>query len=526
MRLATAAVLLSTIAPPLIAQSRGRAPATPNPAAVRRAVETITEADVRARIGVLADDSMRGRGTPSPELEETAAWIASEFRRFGLRPGGDSGTFFQRYTMRESRMDSASFVMIQGGGAHGHWLLGRDVALLGSANGDAPVGELSGPVVLVVGTPADTARPFGDVSLQGAVVLHVTVGPAGNATFAPVGRAHAAGARAWIAVGNPFMAQVRNALRSRFELAGGASRVGLPVFAIRDSTGAAILQAAGLDLAALRAGGPAVRALTGFTGAMNLSRVTTREATAPNVIGVLEGSDPTLRAEYVFFTAHMDHVGAAGMGNGCRAQGADSVCNGADDDASGTAGVVELAEAFATLTPRPRRSLVFMTVSGEERGLWGSQHYSDHPTLPLENTVADLNLDMIGRLYNNQPGWRDTISVIGKEHSTLGEVANRVAREHPELHMQLVDDMWPGENFYFRSDHYNFARKGVPILFFFNGTHPDYHQASDTVDKIDAEKEARVLQMLFYIGLEVANTDERPQWNPESRARIVERATP
>ncbi|MDO8665055.1 MAG: M28 family peptidase, partial [Gemmatimonadales bacterium] len=202
----------------------------------------------------------------------------------------------------------------------------------------------------------------------------------------------------------------------------------------------------------------------------------------------------------------------------CRAVGADSTCNGADDDASGTTGVLELAEAFAGMNPRPRRSLVFMTVSGEERGLWGSEYYSEHPTLPLANTVADLNIDMIGR------NWRDTIVVIGKEHSSLGEVATRVTTEHPELNMQLVDDRWPDQRFYFRSDHYNFARKGVPILFFFNGVHPDYHQATDSPDKIDAEKEARIIRMAFYIGLDVANTTARPQWNPESRRRIVEAA--
>jgi Zn-dependent M28 family amino/carboxypeptidase len=178
------------------------------------------------------------------------------------------------------------------------------------------------------------------------------------------------------------------------------------------------------------------------------------------------------------------------------------------------------------MNPRLRRSLVFMTVSGEERGLWGSEYYSMHPTVPLAQTVADLNTDMIGRYYNNQPGWKDTIVAIGKEHSTLGASANRVVQQHPELHMNLIDDIWPTERFYFRSDHYNFARSGVPILFFFNGTHPDYHRPTDSVDKIDAEKASRIVQMVFYLGLDVANATERPQWNPESRRTIVDPATP
>ncbi len=225
-----------------------------------------------------------------------------------------------------------------------------------------------------------------------------------------------------------------------------------------------------------------------------------------------------LKNQYVFFTGHMDHIGTPGSGEGCVARGADSICNGADDDGSGTTAVLEAAEAFAQLQPRPKRSLVFMTVSGEERGLWGSRWYSDHPTLPLANTVADLNTDMVGR------NWKDTIAVIGKEHSDLGATLNRVGAAHPELHMTPIDDIWPQENFYFRSDHYNFARKGVPILFFFNGTHADYHQVGDSPDKIDAEKESRIIKLVFYLGLDIANAPAKPKWNPDSYRRIVEGA--
>jgi len=156
-----------------------------------------------------------------------------------------------------------------------------------------------------------------------------------------------------------------------------------------------------------------------------------------------------------------------------------------------------------------------LTVSGEEKGLWGSAYFADHPPVPIGDIVADLNTDMVGR------NWKDTIAVIGKEHSDLGATLNRVGVAHPELRMQLIDDIWPQENFYFRSDHYNFARKGVPILFFFNGTHPDYHRPSDSPDKIDAEKESRIVKLVFYLGLDVANAAERPKWNPDSYARIV-----
>jgi Zn-dependent M28 family amino/carboxypeptidase len=229
-------------------------------------------------------------------------------------------------------------------------------------------------------------------------------------------------------------------------------------------------------------------------------------------VGILEGSDPKLKQEYLIYSAHMDHIGIT-PGQ------PDSINNGADDDGSGTVGVVELAEAFSRRPARPRRSIVFLTVSGEEKGLWGSRYFSEHPTVPIRQVVADLNIDMIGR------NWPDTIVAIGKEHSDLGSTLDRVNRAHPELGMTAIDDIWPEERFYFRSDHFNFARKGVPILFFFNGVHPDYHQVTDSPDKINSEKEARILRLLFYLGQELGNAPQRPQWKPESYREIVEDAS-
>ena len=233
------------------------------------------------------------------------------------------------------------------------------------------------------------------------------------------------------------------------------------------------------------------------------------QRTAPNVVGMLEGSDPALKDEYIVLSAHMDHVGIGAPVNG------DSIYNGADDDASGTAAVLELAEALSKPGARPKRSVLFLTVSGEEHGLWGSAWFSEHPATPMSQIVADLNIDMIGR------NWKDTIVVIGKEHSDLGATLNRVNRAHPELGMRAIDDIWPDENFYFRSDHYNFARKGVPVLFFFNGTHPDYHGPDDEPNRIDAEKEARIVRLIYLITQEVGNAAQRPVWNPTSYKKIV-----
>jgi Zn-dependent M28 family amino/carboxypeptidase len=193
----------------------------------------------------------------------------------------------------------------------------------------------------------------------------------------------------------------------------------------------------------------------------------------------------------------------------------DSIYNGADDDASGTSTIVEVAEAFAGLEPRPRRSIMFVGLSGEEHGLWGSDHFVDHPPVPMGQMVADLNVDMVGR------NWTDTIVAIGKEHSDLGVTLAEVNGRHPELGMTAIDDPWPQESFYTRSDHYNFARKGVPILFFFSGVHDDYHEPSDHVEKIDGEKTARIGRLLFHLGLELADRTERPRWYPQSYRAIV-----
>lgn len=328
-------------------------------AAAEAAVATVRAEDVLHRVSVLAHDSMRGRPTPSPELDAAAAWLAAEFAAMGLEPGVE-GEFIQRY----------------------------------------PVPDEAAPASA---TPSATPGP------------------------PPV---TAAGPR-----------------------------------------------------------------------------------TAPNVVAILEGSDPLLRDEYVVFSAHMDHVGV-----GEPDASGDSIYNGADDDASGTAVMLEVAEALASLEPRPRRSALFVIVSGEEQGLWGSRYFVEHPPVPLEAMVAGLNADMVGR------NWSDTIVAIGREHSELGRVLDEVQTAHPELGMTAIDDVWPEERFYERSDHFEFARRGVPVLFFFNGVHDDYHRPSDEVDRLDVEKAARIGRLLVWLGLGIADRPQRPEWNAASRRRIVDRS--
>jgi hypothetical protein len=239
-----------------------------------------------------------------------------------------------------------------------------------------------------------------------------------------------------------------------------------------------------------------------------------RSRTAPNVVAVFPGADPALRGEYVVLSAHMDHVGVGRPVRG------DSIYNGADDDASGTSALVEIAEAFASMPQRPARSILFLGVSGEEKGLLGSEYFSENPTVPLQSIVANLNVDMIGR---NAP--RDIV-VIGKTYSSLGPLVERVAAQNAELLGGLTasDDRWPEERFFFRSDHYNFARKEIPAVFFFAGTHADYHQPSDEVEDLDVDKAARVARMIFLTAHAVATDPQRPQWTANG-LREVRRMT-
>lgn len=310
----------------------------------------ITPEIIAEHVGVLAHDSMRGRATPSPEIEMAAAYVERWFTRFGLEPAGDSGRFQQRFPVRRARTDATGGTRTQ-------------------------------------------QPPDGD--------------------------------------------------------------------------------------------------------------------TGPNVVAVLRGRDPELAREYVLLVAHFDHTGIGRPVDG------DSIRNGADDNASGTAGLLAIAQAFAGARQRPLRSILFLAVSGEERGLLGSRWYAEHPTVPIENIVGLVNLDMISR------NRRDSVYLNGWGKSTISDLVRRLAVEHPELGLAVGPDpedrpVTPAD-----SDHWPFQRLGVPYIFFYTGPHPDYHRPGDHPDRIDAFKASRVARLAYYTIETLANTRARPEWDPQSRALNV-----
>jgi Zn-dependent M28 family amino/carboxypeptidase len=223
---------------------------------------------------------------------------------------------------------------------------------------------------------------------------------------------------------------------------------------------------------------------------------------------VLRGRDPRLREEYVVVTAHLDHLGVAAPD-----QRGDSIYNGADDNASGVAALVEIAKALGRLQLRPRRSVLFFATSGEEIGIRGSEYFTGHPPVPLERIVADINLDGIGRSWQ-----RDTVSAEGGPLSTLGGTVREVAGAHPELSLRIVDDQWPDRDYFGSSDQIWFARRGVPSVFL-SSTGPDahYHRPSDEAATIDGDITSRIARLAAWLALSVADAAARPRWDETAR---------
>jgi hypothetical protein len=475
------------------------------------AAETITPAVIHARIAVLADDSMLGRDTPSPGLERAARYVTGELQRLGLRPAGDRGTYVQRFGVSRWGVDTAaSSLELSARGARARVAFGSDVRVIGGTVSGQPI---AGDAIVVAGPL--TASVAKDPRLRGRIVLLVP--DFSRALPLDLGDRVdeiAQGAGAVILLSNrdstTFSRRIDTALEPRLTPDFRDAEDGAPIVEVREGALGSVATVAALDLARLRSlDSTVIRDLRDLRIDLRIARHYLERAMAPNLVAVLEGRDPRLRDEYVAISAHLDHIGV-------RAGRPDSIFNGADDNASGVAGLLAMAEAFSRRDARPARSLLFLIPSGEEKGLWGSAYWVRHPTVPLGAVVADLNLDLIGR------NWSDSVIVTGPEMSSLGQTLRRVTARHPELRMAPVADRWPEERIFYRSDHYNFALRGVPVLFFTSGTHGDYHRPTDVTEHIDTEKASRLVRYVFHIGAAVANDPRRPQWTPGSRARLLE----
>ena len=234
-----------------------------------------------------------------------------------------------------------------------------------------------------------------------------------------------------------------------------------------------------------------------------------------NVLGFIEGRDSVLKNEIVIVSAHYDHLGQRG----------DDIYNGADDNGSGTSTVLDIAEAFAYVKKEmpdvaPRRSILFMLVSGEEKGLLGSQYYVNYPVYPLERTIVDVNVDMIGRVDDKHAKDPNYIYVIGADRlsTELHDINEEMNDKYTEINLDYTYNEEDDPNrYYYRSDHYNFAEKGIPAIFYFSGVHPDYHRTTDTVEKINFEKTAKIGQLIFHTIWQLANQDKTIEVDVETK---------
>jgi Peptidase family M28 len=291
-----------------------------------------------------------------------------------------------------------------------------------------------------------------------------------------------------------------------------------PEITVSDDVLAFIFSASGLNYEELKAKAELGEALTpaaikGAKLTFNLDAdykvVNTR--VTQNIIGFVDGTDPALKNTYVAFGAHYDHLG---IEQGVRFDAdVDRINNGADDDGSGSTALIGLATAFAT-GPRPKRSLMFAWHAGEERGLWGSQYLADHPPVPIDSIVAQLNIDMIGRNRDDKDSEENTLYAVGADRIST-ELHNVLVAANSSLASPLnidfeMNDASDPERIYFRSDHFSYAAKGIPIIFFFTGLHPDYHQVTDSVEKIHFEKLSRITRLVYELGRRLADMDHAP----------------
>jgi hypothetical protein len=520
--------------PALDAQPRParRAAAVPAPG-----VDAIAQGQLRDYLTFIAADELEGRDTPSRGLDIAAKFIATVASRAGLEPAGDNGTFFQTIALTRRILDTQQTSLTIGRRA---LRFGDDFLPSASVPGTA-----SGPLVYVghgyrIGSK--DIDPYAGVDVEGRIVLvHPGLpegvarsdlkGPKGEDWDDATGAAAARGA-----VGVLYLADypaLDNWTRSRITLerrgalqvdafADDAMSPHVPVATLAPTTLAVLFQGEAVlppeMFRRIAERNPAASFALATSKRVTLTITTTEErATTQNVVAVLRGTDPVLRDEYVAIGAHYDHVGMATDG-----REGDAIYNGADDNGSGTVGMLAMAEAFASAPRRPKRSILFVWHAGEEKGLWGARYFTDHPTVPLDRIVTQLNIDMIGRSReegdttpaNEALTGPDAVYVIGSKlmSTELGELTERVNDEFLGLTYDYrYADPNDSDRFFYRSDHYHYAKHGIPIAFFFTGVHEDYHGVGDEVEKIDFRKMQRITQTIYATAWAVAELPRRPK---------------
>ena len=511
----------------------------------RVSAEHITSAQLRDYLSFVASDEMEGRDTPSRGLDATAKFLATMLSRWGLSPAGDGGTFFQRIELSHDIVvaDKATLSLSGTAYAHGDGWFARPDA--GSANagllyvshgwvnteknidpyrgldvtGKVVVAQLSffppGGSFQDLRRGSTWKRPDDAAKERGAVAI----------LFVPAKRGFDSWERLRTLIGTEQLRPTKldGTPESRIPAAVAGLQLTQALFAGEKVDAETIWK--GFESGTPAEGFALTPAKTLTIGITTASEVQWTQ----NVVAVWNGSDPVLKNEYVAFGAHYDHVG---INDAPGAEG-DLISNGADDDGSGTVALLGMAEALAKTPRRPKRSMLFIWHCGEEKGLWGSEYFTDFPTVPLDRIVTQLNIDMIGR--SKAPGDDNArnaalsgpheVYAIGSKMMSdeLAATNEKVNGAYLKLDFNYkYDDPADPQRLFYRSDHINYAKKGIPIIFFFSGLHEDYHRVSDHVEKIDFAKLEKVARTIYVLGWQLAEAPSRPKVDRLLPATVVE----
>lgn len=501
----------------------------------KQMADAITAEQLKQYLYFVASDEMEGRDTPSRGLDLTAKFIALMLERWKFKPAGDNGTFFQNISLKSETVDAVNNVLSVGdqtyrlnedffrlggsGSANGSLVFGGSGWMIKSKNIDALAGvDVKGKIVVLYSEATPSESNLTRVP-QGATNADLT-GTKGTEWADPLTNAAQKGAVGVIVIASPQRQAAWERIKSFFsrgnmypeklrEENANDSGANLPLMLVSEKVGDAIL-------AGESAGKTSATAFAVNKQATMNANTRVETAKTQNVVAVWEGSDPVLKNEYVAIGAHYDHVGV-----NPNASGADKIWNGADDDGSGTVAVLAIAETLAKAKTRPKRSVLFVWHAGEEKGLWGSAYFNKFPTVDIKKVVAQLNIDMIGRSRkaddanprNKELSGENAVYVIGSEmmSSTLGAVTKQTNDAYLKLGYDYkYDDPKDPNRFFFRSDHFHYAQSGIPIVFWFDGVHEDYHGPGDQPEKIDYQKMEKVSRTIFLTLWELTDLKQRP----------------
>jgi hypothetical protein len=467
------------------------------PPNVRQRLQAITPANLKGDLSFLASDALQGRYTPSPGLDVAAEFIAAQFRAAGLEPGGDQD-YFQIANMVDRHMPKVQSGLTLQEGSQTATVTPQFVAV---AEATAAANIEHAPVVVLknediqglesteVAGKAVLLRPFrpNPNDMQGYLKRRALLEAVSRKAALVINLAEGNAPQ----TGRPLLIEADEAKERR-----------APIIAVNSDTLAKWLAQPG-DNSGNR------------TVSVDIPAPEDQNVIVKNVIGVLRGSDPVLKNTYVMLTAHYDHIGttetAGRSGLNRRPAGNDHIYNGANDDGSGTVSVIEIAKAMAKLTPHPKRSMIFMTFFGEERGDLGSHFYGRHPRFPVAETVADLNLEQVGRTDSTEGPQINTASLTGYDYS---DVTKYLATAGRAVGVRVYLDKAASDPYFTRSDNAALAELGVPaetLTVAFD--YPDYHGLGDEWQKIDYNNMARVDRMVALGLFRMANSRTAPQWN-------------